>query len=294
VNDVSLRLGKVRLPDRSVRPAVVNLDGGEVRLLDLTQVEHCRSLADVLHAPDPAGLAQFLIDPNVAPLDVDSVRLLAPIDRQEVWAAGVTYKRSQVARMEESRTGASHYDRVYSAERPELFFKATSTRVSGPGEPVRVRSDSQWSVPEPEFTLVLDPGMRIVGYTIGNDMSARDIEGENPLYLPQAKVYRQCCALGPVIALADEPLDLAATQITLTIARRGEPVFVGETTLAQLHRQLDELAGWLGRENEFPDGAFLLTGTGIVPPDDFTCEQGDVIAMEISGIGVLENPVVKD
>jgi 2-dehydro-3-deoxy-D-arabinonate dehydratase len=289
-----MQLGKVKLSDGSTRVAVVNTEAGEVRLLDLTQIENCHSLSDVLHAPDPAGLANFLVDPNIAPLDPSAVQLLAPIDRQEVWAAGVTYKRSQVARMEESETGASHYDRVYTADRPELFFKGMANRVSGPGEPVRVRRDSHWSVPEPEFTLVLDPEMRIVGYTIGNDMSARDIEGENPLYLPQAKVYRQCCGLGPVIALASEPLDLAGTTVTLTIRRRGEAVFTGDTNLGQLNRKLEGLADWLGRENEFPHGAFLLTGTGIVPPDEFTLEDGDQVAIEVTGIGTLENPVVKD
>ena len=289
-----MKIAKVKLSDGTTRIAVVDSGASEARLLDLTQVENCRQLADILHAPDPAGLARFLIDPNVAPLDLSAVELQAPIDSQEVWAAGVTYKRSQVARMEESESGASHYDKVYSAPRPELFFKGTRTRVSGPGEPVRVRNDSQWSVPEPEFTLVLNPEMKIVGYTIGNDMSARDIEGENPLYLPQAKVYRQCCGLGPVIRLASEALHLEDTTITMTITRRGEEQFCGETNLGQLNRTPEELADWLGRENEFPDGAFLLTGTGIVPPDDFTCEDGDRIAIEVSGIGVLENPVVKD
>jgi len=289
-----MQLGKVRLSDGSTRVAVVNGEAGEIRLLDLTQIENCHSLADVLHTPDPAGLANFLIDPNIAPLDPSAAQLLAPIDQQEVWAAGVTYKRSQVARMEESESGASHYDKVYTADRPELFFKGMANRVSGPGEPVRVRRDSRWSVPEPEFTLVLDPEMRIVGYTIGNDMSARDIEGENPLYLPQAKVYRQCCGLGPVITLASEPLDLASTTITLTIRRRGEMVFTGDTNLGQLNRRLQDLADWLGRENEFPQGAFLLTGTGIVPPDEFTLEDGDQVAIEVTGIGTLENPVVKD
>ncbi len=289
-----MKLGKVRLKDGSVRAAVIATDDHEVRLLDFSQVDDVHSLSDVLHASDPAGLATVLIDPNIAPLDLSGVTLLAPIDRQEVWAAGVTYKRSQVARMEESESGASHYDKVYSAARPELFFKGLANRVSGPGEPLRVRADSQWSVPEPEFTLVLNPAMEIVGYTIGNDMSARDIEGENPLYLPQAKVYRQCCGLGPVILLADEQLDLAGTAINLTISRGGADVFTGETSLGQLNRELDELAEWLGRENEFPDGALLLTGTGIVPPDDFTLEDGDTVAIEVTGIGILENPIVKD
>ena len=285
-----MKLSKVKLADGAVHVAAVNEDA--VRLLDLSQVENCRSLADILHAPDPTRLARFLVDPNAGVIRPAEVTFLAPIDRQEVWAAGVTYKRSQVARMEESEHGATHYDRVYNADRPELFFKATPHRVSGPGEPVRVRADSQWSVPEPEFTLVLNPMGQIVGYTIGNDMSARDIEGANPLYLPQAKVYRQCCALGPSIRLAHEPLDLPSTAISLTITRSGRTAFSGETTLGQLHRRPEEMAAWLMRENEFPDGVFLLTGTGIVPPDDFTCQPGDVISMTITGIGTLVNPVV--
>jgi 2-dehydro-3-deoxy-D-arabinonate dehydratase len=285
-----MKLSKVKLADGAVHVAAVDDSG--VRLLDLTQIENCRSLADILHAPDPTRLARFLIDPNAGVIRPAEVVFLAPIDRQEVWAAGVTYKRSQVARMEESEHGATHYDRVYTADRPELFFKATPHRVSGPGEPVRVRADSQWSVPEPELTLVLNPAGKVIGYTIGNDMSARDIEGANPLYLPQAKVYRQCCALGPCIRLADEPLDPPGTVISLTVTREGRTVFSGNTTLDQLHRQPDEIAAWLMRENEFPDGVFLLTGTGIVPPDDFTCRNGDVISMKVTGIGTLVNPVV--
>jgi 2-dehydro-3-deoxy-D-arabinonate dehydratase len=287
-----MKLAKVKLGDGTRRGAIV--DDKSVRLLDFNQLENVRSLADVLHAKDPAGLAKFLVDQNSAPIPLSEVSFVAPIDRQEVWAAGVTYKRSQIARMEESESGASHYDKVYSAPRPELFFKATASRVSGPGEPVRVRADSRWSVPEPEFTLVLNPSMQIVGYTIGNDMSARDIEGENPLYLPQAKVYRQCCGLGPVILLATETLELAATKIVLTIIRGAREVFHGETSLAQLNRKLPELAEWLAKENEFPTGAFLLTGTGIIPPDEFTLENGDSVAIEVAGIGTLVNPVVKD
>ena len=193
-----MKLAKIRLPDGTQRLAAVEENDRRLRLLDLEQVEKIRSLADILHAPDPLGLARFLIDPKSEPIDVEKATLLAPIDEQEVWAAGVTYKRSQVARMDESKSGAVHYDKVYTAERPELFFKATASRVSGPGEPVRVRFDSRWSVPEPEWTLVISDKGKLVGFTLGNDMSARDIEGENPLYLPQAKLYKQSCALGPV------------------------------------------------------------------------------------------------
>jgi 2-dehydro-3-deoxy-D-arabinonate dehydratase len=286
-----MKLAKAALSDGDIR--VVLLEESTVRLLDLTQVEHCRSLSDILHAPDPRGLAHFLVDPRAEPVPVADVNFLAPIDRQEVWAAGVTYKRSQVARMEESETGASHYDRVYSADRPELFFKATPSRVSGPGEPVRVRYDSHWSVPEPEFTLLVTPELKLAGYTIGNDMSARDIEGENPLYLPQAKLYSQCCALGPCVLLPTAPLDPPATKIAISISRRGKRVFQDATDLGQMARQFDDLIHWLGRENAFPGGAALLTGTGVVPPDDFTLEDGDTVSITVTGIGTLTNPVVK-
>lgn len=286
------RLARARLSDGT--PAVVALWDQGVQPLDLTQVDHCHSLSDILYSSDPSGLARFLLRPSTDVIPLDDVTLLPPIDRQEVWAAGVTFKRSQVARMEESESGASHYDRVYTADRPELFFKGTASRVSGPGQPVRVRSDSQWSVPEPEFTLVLHPDGRIVGYTIGNDMSARDIEGENPLYLPQAKVYRQCAALGPGVLLADDPLDPAATEIQLVIGRNGDTVFEGSTDLGQLARSLEDLASWLYREQEFPEGAFLMTGTGIVPDDDFTLQNGDDVAISVTGIGTLTNPVVRD
>jgi 2-dehydro-3-deoxy-D-arabinonate dehydratase len=285
-----MKLARVRLSDGTVR--VARIEDDSLQLLELTRVPDCHSLADILNSDNPAELADELVDRRSDPLPRDQATLLAPIDAQEVWAAGVTYKRSQVARMEESEHGASHYDLVYTADRPELFFKATPHRVSGPGEPIRVRTDSEWSVPEPEFTLVLNPAGRIVGYTIGNDMSARDIEGENPLYLPQAKVYRQCCGLGPCIRLATEPLDLAGTTISLSIERDGAEVFGGRTDLGQLHRSPDDIAAWLLKENEFPTGAFLLTGTGIVPPDDFTCAAGDVIRIAVTGIGELVNPVV--
>jgi 2-dehydro-3-deoxy-D-arabinonate dehydratase len=288
----NVKLAKIRTADGTLAVAAVFPE--TVQPLDLSQVGNCHSLADILHAEDPAGLARFLLRPDTPLLPIDSVKFLAPIDLQEVWAAGVTYKRSQVARMEESESGASHYDRVYSADRPELFMKGTPSRVSGPGLPVRVRSDSQWSVPEPEFTLVINPAGKIVGYTIGNDMSARDIEGENPLYLPQAKVYRQCAGLGPCVLLAKGPLDLEGTVIELIIERDGSEIFRGNTNLSQLNRKVDDLAMWLYRESEFPDGAFLMTGTGVVPDDNFTLQDGDSVSITIAGIGTLTNPVVKD
>jgi 2-dehydro-3-deoxy-D-arabinonate dehydratase len=221
---------------------------------------------------------------------IDSVSVLAPIGSQEVWAAGVTYYRSRSARMEESKDtgGGTFYDRVYAAERPELFFKATGRRVVGPHGAVRIRSDAKWTVPEPELTLLIDPAGEIVGYTIGNDMSSRDIEGENPLYLPQAKVYDGSCALGPCVLLSTEPLS-KSTAIRLEIERQGKNVFSGSTTLAELKREPKLLAEFLFRDNSFPDGAFLMTGTGVVPGDEFSLASGDAIRITIDGIGVLEN-----
>jgi 2-dehydro-3-deoxy-D-arabinonate dehydratase len=217
---------------------------------------------------------------------------LAPIGTQEVWAAGVTYYRSRDARMQESKSsgGGDFYDRVYSAERPELFFKATSHRVVGPGQPVAVRDDARWSVPEPELTLLITPNGRIVGYTIGNDMSSRDIEGENPLYLPQAKVYDRSCALGPGILLSTDPLP-ASTEIRVEILRNGATAFAGATTLESLKRDPKSLVDYLFRNNSFPKGCFLLTGTGIVPPDEFGLQRGDEIRISIDAIGTLINPV---
>lgn len=286
-----MKLARVRLADETVHIAL--WEGDHLRLLDLTQVEGVHSLMDILHKPDPLGLARYLIDPKARPLLAAETTLLVPIDRQEVWAAGVTYKRSQVARMEESEAGASHYDKVYTAPRPEIFFKATPSRVSGPGQALRVRADSKWSVPEPELALVISPEKKLVGFTVGNDMSARDIEGENPLYLPQAKVYNQCCGLGPCILIPESPIDRPATKIKLVIERGGAVAFTGETDLGQMKREFLELVDWLTRENDIPNGAFLLTGTGIVPPDDFTLQDGDVVSISIDGIGTLVNPIVK-
>ena len=216
--------------------------------------------------------------------------LRAPIGNQEVWAAGVTYYRSRDARMEESKSagGGSFYDRVYSAERPELFFKATPNRVVGQGEMVAIRSDAAWSVPEPELALLVSPTGKILGYTIGNDMSSRDIEGENPLYLPQAKVYNRSCALGPGILISSESL-ASSTEIRLQVLRTGQDVFSGSTTLDSLKRDPATLVRYLYRDNVFPNGCFLLTGTGIVPPDSFTLNHGDEIRIVIDGIGTLVN-----
>lgn len=250
-----------------------------------------KTLSDFLHADDPAALVAAHLDTDDSSVPLDSVQLLPPLDEQEVWAAGVTYKRSREARERESAEAARFYDLVYNAERPELFLKATPRRVVGPGAAVRIRRDSRWNVPEPELALVVSPQMKIVGYTIGNDMSSRDIEGENPLYLPQAKVYDGSCSLGPVITLAAALPPPDRVSIRLTIARAGAVVFDGSTNLSAMKRSFEDLVSWLGRENHFPDGVILLTGTGIVPPDHFTLERGDDIAIEITDIGCLKNRV---
>jgi 2-dehydro-3-deoxy-D-arabinonate dehydratase len=217
---------------------------------------------------------------------------LPPIQSQEVWAAGVTYFRSRTARMEESKEagGGSFYDRVYNANRPELFFKASPHRVVGDKQSIRIRTDSKWNVPEPELALAVSVSGRIFGYTIGNDVSSRDIEGENPLYLPQAKCYLGSCALGPGILIADEPLP-SDIEIRMTIFREDAIVFAGATTLAQMRRRPDELVEWLFRDNAFPNGVFLMTGTGVIPPDDFTLRSGDRVEIEIPPIGTLVNQV---
>jgi 2-dehydro-3-deoxy-D-arabinonate dehydratase len=217
-------------------------------------------------------------------------QLLAPLGSQEIWAAGVTYFRSRTARMEESKEagGGSFYDRVYAADRPEIFFKATPHRVIAPGGIMHRRRDSTWMVPEPELTLVLNHLGRIVGYTCGNDLSCRDIEGENPLYLPQAKVFRGCAAVGPAVLIAEQPIGKETT-VRCEIVRGGQPVFSGDTTLAQLKRTPEELAGWLFKEESFPNGCYMMTGTGIVPPDDFTLQSGDEVRISIGGIGTLVN-----
>ncbi|HLS83306.1 MAG TPA: fumarylacetoacetate hydrolase family protein [Arenimonas sp.] len=215
--------------------------------------------------------------------------LLAPIeDHQEAWASGVTYLSSRMAREAESQS-ADVYQKVYGAERPELFFKAAGWRSCGHRQPVRVRGDSRWNVPEPELVLVLDSAGAIRGYTVGNDVSSRSIEGENPLYLPQAKVYDGACAIGPAIRLC-EAETMTDLPITLAILRGGSEVFSGNTRTSQIKRGLEELAGYLFRELAFPRGAFLFTGTGIVPDETFTLQSGDVVRIEIDGL-VLENPV---
>lgn len=229
---------------------------------------------------------------SLQPTRLQDLRILAPIGAQEVWAAGVTYYRSRDARMEESKSagGGDFYDRVYTAQRPELFFKGTASRVVGHRDKVGIRRDAAWSVPEPELALLIGPTGKIVGYTIGNDMSSRDIEGENPLYLPQAKVYYRSCALGPgVVISSDAPP--SSTEICLEILREGATSFAGSTSLSAMKRDCATLVDYLYRDNVFPNGCFLLTGTGVVPPDSFTLQQGDEIRISITGVGTLINSV---
>jgi 2-dehydro-3-deoxy-D-arabinonate dehydratase len=217
---------------------------------------------------------------------------LAPIDNQEVWAAGVTYLRSKAARMDESKNSGADifYDKVYEADRPELFFKANPLRVAGPNQPVRIRKDSTWNVPEPELTLFISQEKTIEGYTIGNDMSSRSIEGENPLYLPQAKSYDGCAALGPCLLVLDKPIDLT-TKFHLLIERNGNVAFKGDASLAQMKRSLTELSQWLTRECSFPTGVYLMTGTCLVPRHEFTLQVNDIVTIQIEGIGELRNVV---
>jgi len=248
-------------------------------------------MESLLESSDCVEQLRNLVRKTSSRLDVSKVRLLAPIEEQEVWAAGVTYLRSKKARMEESEFSATAYDRVYDAERPELFFKSLASKVVPTNEPVGIRRDSRWSVPEPELALVINSRGKVVGYTIGNDMSSRDIEGENLLYLPQAKIYEGSCALGPWIQVDAQETTARDWTIRLEVQRDGKSVFAGETSVAQIKRKFEELAGFLFRSQTFPHGAVLLTGTGVVPPDSFTLQECDVVQIEISGIGVLCNKV---
>ncbi|GLG01141.1 2-hydroxyhepta-2,4-diene-1,7-dioate isomerase [Alicyclobacillus hesperidum subsp. aegles] len=218
-------------------------------------------------------------------------RLLPPVLAPEVWASGVTYERSRVARNAETQLQDSVYDRVYTATRPELFFKATAERLVPPGQSLKLRSDSAWMVPEPELSVIISSQGDIIGYTIGNDLSSRDIEGENPLYLPQAKIFAASCSLGPALVWCDPAVDPLAWEIEMRIERAGDTVFLGNVALTQLRRPLSELVSYLLRDNPILDGTALMTGTGIVPPDEFTLQPGDVVAIEIQAIGQLVNPI---
>jgi len=270
---------------------VARVEGDQLWPLDLSGGQY-RSLFDVLEADNPHEAAEFLArEEDKIPLA--EVRLLPPIDQQEIWAAGVTYKRSKTARMEESSAAASCYDRVYASPRPELFFKATPHRVAGHGQPLRIRTDSNWNVPEPELTLVLSSKLQLVGFTVGNDMSSRDIEGDNPLYLPQAKCYNQCCGIGPWITLPVGMPPRNDIGIRLVIHRGGKSIYDGRTSVDHMARSFENLIGWLGRDNSFPTGALLLTGTGVVPDSSFTLQPSDIVEIKIDGIGTLLNPIVQ-
>jgi 2-dehydro-3-deoxy-D-arabinonate dehydratase len=274
--------------ESSEKKTHIGLIADERTLLDLT-AGGIASISSLFEgsATELANLAKQ----NLPRHSLADVRLLAPVERQEVWAVGVTYLRSKKARMEESDFSATAYDKVYDAPRPELFFKSMPEKVVGPGEAVGIRADAKWNVPEPELAFVINSRAKIVGFTIGNDMSSRDIEGENLLYLPQAKIYEKSCAVGPVIVVGATEAEARTWQIQLTIERSGARVFHGETSVGQIKRRFGELVEYLFRSQKFPNGAVLLTGTGIVPPDTFTLQAGDKIGISISGIGVLENTV---
>jgi len=262
----------------------------EDAVLDLTPAGIAQ-MQPLLEAADAVAQLKELSRRDLPRIPLSDVRWCAPVERQEVWAAGVTYLSSKAARMEESDFSATAYDRVYAAERPELFFKCLAEKVVPAGEAVGIRRDARWNVPEPELALVLNSRGEIVGHTIGNDMSSRDIEGENLLYLPQAKIYHRSCALGPWIHLGATEAEARQGKIRLEILRAGQIVFAGETSVGRIKRRFAELAEFLFRCQVFPHGAVLLSGTGIIPPDAFTLQSGDVVKIEISGIGVLENTV---
>ncbi len=256
-------------------------------VVDLTDAGF-KSLTALLEDPEALAQAEAADAPSVP---LAEVSLLTPVERQEVWAAGVTYLRSKKARMEESDFSANAYDKVYDAPRPEIFFKSLPEKVVHPGEPVGIRADATWNVPEPELTLVVNSRKELVGVSIGNDMSSRDIEGENLLYLPQAKMYERACAIGPCIVTGADETAIRQWTIGVEIVRGSETVFSGETSINNIKRTFTELLDYLGRSQSFPHGAMLLTGTGVVPGDEFTLAAEDRIRITVSGIGTLENPV---
>jgi len=280
-----------RFQQGSGRPRV-GLVADDATILDLS-AEGIDRMTSLFEFEGLAAQLNALATQNLPKVPLDSVKLLAPIEQQEVWAVGVTYLRSKKARMEESEFSATAYDKVYDAPRPELFFKALAEKVAGPGDTVGIRRDATWSVPEPELAFVLNSRGHIAGYTVGNDMSSRDIEGENLLYLPQAKIYNRSCALGPFVTIGATEADARSWTIRIDIERAGTGVFTGEVSAGQLKRRFTEMAEYLFRSQSFPHGAVLLTGTGIVPPDSFTLQPGDTISIGITGIGVLENSVVQ-
>lgn len=260
------------------------------QILDLSSVG-IASLSQILEAADPGAKADELANDGGNSIPFSGTTLLSPLDRQEVWAAGVTYLRSKTARMEESDFSASAYDRVYDAPRPEIFFKSLAEKTVAPGGDVGIRSDGKWNVPEPELALVMNSRGDIAGYSIGNDMSSRDIEGENLLYLPQAKVYKYSCSFGPYIVVGTTEEEVRSWNISIRIDRGNQTLFSGETGISQIKRSFTELSEYLCRCQDFPNGSALLTGTGVVPPDDFTLAANDQVTINISGIGELTNRV---
>jgi len=293
-----LQLCRFHLPGQGAR--IGRLRDGSVIDLSASGLQAVSSITALLQASLQESIRTAITDidsltlPRYPYSDFDQIpsadvpHLLAPVDRQEIWAAGVTYAWSREARVREA-SSKDIYIRVYDSDRPELFFKGLAEKAVGPNDFIGLRGDSGWNVPEPELALVLNPTMEIVGFTAGNDVSSRDIEGENPLYLPQAKVYDHSCALGPVITVADQTIDAQDLAIQLSIERDNRIVFQGDTRTSKMHRKLRELAEFLGRYNSFPYGAVLLTGTCIVPGDDFTLLDGDIVEIEIESIGVLRN-----
>jgi 2-dehydro-3-deoxy-D-arabinonate dehydratase len=271
----AVRIGLVR-DERTVR----DLTAAGVRRLD-----------DLLECADLADALERLARETLPEHSLDEVRVLTPVESQEVWAAGVTYVRSKHARMDESGFSARAYDHVYEAPRPEIFFKSVPEKVVSPGDAVGIRRDARWNVPEPELTLVINSSGSVVGFSIGNDMSSRDIEGENLLYLPQAKIYDGSCAIGPWVVAGVREHDARRWTIGLEIHRGGALVFAGDTCVDQIRREFGELVEYLFRSQSFPHGAMLLTGAGIVPPDSFTLAEGDRVRILISGVGILENSV---
>ena len=284
-----MKLCRFRLADGAPRVGLRSRRGDMVIDLSAAGIERLDTLLDERH---PVRALERLTTRRLPRYELPAVTLLAPVDQQEVWAVGVTYLRSKTARMDESDFSATAYDRVYDARRPELFFKALPHKVVGTGDAVGIRRDARWSVPEPELVLVLNARGALVGYAAGNDMSSRDIEGENLLYLPQAKIYNRSCAVGPWIVVGATEATARRWSISISITRSGRDVFTGSTRVSRIKRSFAELRRYLLRSQDFPHGAMLFTGTGIVPADDFTLRRGDVVTISISGIGTLSNPVV--
>jgi 2-dehydro-3-deoxy-D-arabinonate dehydratase len=288
-------------PDMGQRLGLVVSD----KVADLTTLDPagCADISTWLSLDDPIGHLRKLretVEPSRLRIDWRELdrkpseiarHLLAPIDRQEVWGCGITYEQSRDAHMHGAGLGAHFYDQVYDSERPMLFLKATPHRVVGQNDAIRIRSDSIWTVPEPELTLLLTPDLEIVGFTCGNDVSSRDIEGENPLFRSQAKTYLGCCALGPAITILDQPTDAEDLEMSLVVIRDGATVIQGDATTKRMSRALDDIIVFLGRDNAYPDGLYLMTGSGVIVPQDFSLEPGDIVEITIENIGTLVNTV---